>query len=205
MNKQKVGLVVFWLGAIWAFAWGIIGSIIQGKMFLGVMTFEELSQTIWKFNGPLANTWGFSVPLGVLLAGIGVLLYTGAKSATVWKFGLGITVIFFTGAFIGMTGHHSWLYATMATVILLSFFWILWSWAKERPALSGNAAVGADLKLAGYVFLVIGMWFTCGVVGWFYYKAFAGRPYPTDPINVMILYALGLTFICLGQWKTVQK
>jgi hypothetical protein len=92
----------------------------------------------------------------------------------------------------------------MGTLILLCFFWTLWNWAKERSTLQGNAAVGADLKLVGYVFLVIGMWFTCGVVGWFMSEALSNQPYPASPISLMIYFALGLLFISLGQWKTVQ-
>jgi hypothetical protein len=204
MAKRQVGLVLFWLAVICAFAWGIVGSVVQGELFLQVLTFDELSQTIWRYGGPLATTWGLSVPLAALIAAIGVLLYTRATKGTTWKLGLGVFVGFFVSGVVSTVGHHSWLYALMGTLILLFFFGILLSWAKERPRLEGNAAIGADLKLAGYVFLILGIWFTCGVVGWFYSKALLSEPYPVDPINLMIYYALGLGCLFLGQRKTAQ-
>lgn len=205
MNKQKVGLVVFWLAVIWAFAWGIIGSIYQNRFFMKIMEYAEFSQSIWRLEGPLANIWGLGVPLSFIIAAVGVLIYAGAPKATAWKLGLGVPLAFIITVSIAASGHYPWLFSLMGTLILVNFFWILWNWAKERPTLSGNAATGADLKLAGYVFLLMGMWFTCGVVGWFMSKALSSQPYPVSPISLMIYFALGLLFICLGQWKTVQN
>ncbi len=97
------------------------------------------------------------------------------------------------------------LYPIAATLILLFFFGVLWFWAKERAALQGQSAAAADLKLVGYVFMLLGVWFTCSVVGWYYAKAFAGQPPMADPIIVMIYFALGWLFLLLGHYRSRQQ
>ena len=55
MTKKKVGLVLFGIAIIWAFFWGILGSIHQAEFYIGVLTFEELNKTIWAATGPLIS------------------------------------------------------------------------------------------------------------------------------------------------------
>ena len=40
-------------------------------------------------------------------------------------------------------------------MILLAFFGILWLWAKERIALKDSSTTATDLKLVGYVFMLM--------------------------------------------------
>ncbi len=50
---------------------------------------DELNQMIWAYMGFWNVLRGLSPPLGVLVAGSGVLLLSGAKGPTVWKYGIG--------------------------------------------------------------------------------------------------------------------
>lgn len=205
MTKQKVGLVLFWIAVIWAFFWGILGSILQGELYVHVLTFKEFEQTIWATTGPLMTLWGFAPPLAALLAGIGLLLYSGAKGSTVWKFGIGVFLGVIISFVIGSLGHFPPLYAIGGSLILLSFFGILWLWAKERKALQGQSATAADLKLAGYVFMLIAAWFTCGIAGPQWVKAFVDQPPMMEPITVMILFVLGWIFLFLSHYKSSKQ
>ena len=154
MTKQKVGLVLFWIAVIWAILWGVIGSIFVGSAFNN-LTMDELNQTMWAFMGSWFLLWSFGVPLGALAAGIGLLLYSGAKGSTVWKYGIGLFLAVITGMAIGFLGHIPPLFGIGGTLILLLFIGIMWLWAKERMALSGSSATAADFKLVGYVFFFI--------------------------------------------------
>jgi len=70
MKKQKLALVLFWIGLLIAVAFAGIGT--RSLMHnLRTLTMEELDATIWAEGGPLMILWGFSVALGSLLAGIG--------------------------------------------------------------------------------------------------------------------------------------
>jgi hypothetical protein len=73
MTKQKIGLVLFWVAVIWAFLWGVLGSFFVGPAFRN-LTMDEANQTMWATTGPWYLLWAFGVPLGALVAGIGVLL-----------------------------------------------------------------------------------------------------------------------------------
>ncbi len=203
--KQKIGLVLFWISVIWTFAWGILGSICQVEFFGHVLSFEEFNQTAWNVGGPLMMIWGFATPLGVLVAGIGILLYSNAKGSTAWKYTIGIILGIFLSFLIGSLGHIPILFAIGATLILLFFFRILWLWAEERTTLKGKLATAADLKLAGYVFMMIGMWYTCGIAGVQWINAFAGKLTMMEPIIIMIFFVLGWLFLLLSHYNSRQQ
>lgn len=203
MTKQKVGLVIFWTGVIWAILWGVIGSI-SVTSAMNSLTMDELNQTMWALTGPLMILWGvFGVPVGALVAGIGLLLYSGAKGATVWKFGIGILLVLIIAMALGALGHFPPLFGIGGTLILLFFIGILWLWAKERRALKGSSTTAADLKLVGYVFMLTAAWFICGLAGQPFLKALEGVA-PTSPVHVIIFLVLGWLFLLLSHYKSAQ-
>ena len=206
MTKQKVGLVILWIGVIWAILWGVVIGFISASPVMNSLTFDELNQSIWATTGPLFLLWGIGVPLGGIVTGIGLLLYSGAKGATVWKFGIGT----FAGLVIAMVivnmqlGHFPPLFGIGGTLILLFFIGILWLWAKERMALKGSSTTAADFKLVGYVFMLIAAWFICGMAGQQFAKAFEGQA-PISPIHVMIFLVLGWLFLYLSHYKSRKQ
>ena len=113
---------MFWIGVIWTFTWGILASICQTEFFLHELTYDELNQTYWATSGTLMSVWGFSPPLGALIAGIGIMLYSGVSGPNIWKFGIGIILGFAVGFSVAMLGHYSFLFAIGATFILFFFF-----------------------------------------------------------------------------------
>jgi len=201
MTRQKVGLVIFWVGVIWAILWGVIGSISVSSA-MNSLTTAELNLTVWALSGPLMMLWGvFGVPLGALVAGIGLLLYSGAKGSTVWKVGIGILLMLIVGMLLGGLGHFPPLFGIGGTLIFLFFIGILWLWAKERMALKGSSTTGADLKLVGYVFMLIGAWFVCGIASQPFLKALEGVA-PGSPVHVIVFLVLGWLFLFLGHYKS---
>ncbi|MFC1710733.1 hypothetical protein ACFLZJ_01070 [Nanoarchaeota archaeon] len=202
MSKQKTGLVIFWIGIIWAFAWGIIGSLIFSPLSRN-LTIEELSQTAWSYTGPLFLSWAFAVPLAALIAGIGILMYSGAKNSVVWKFGIGVALVIFIAMNASSIGHIPILFGIGGVLILLSFIGILWYWAKERARMKGRDRISADLRLVGYVFLVIAAWFTCGTGSIPFMKSLESIPV-SSPIHIMIFFTLGWIFLFLSHKKSAK-
>jgi hypothetical protein len=203
MTKQKVGLVLFWIAVIWAFLWGVLGSVFVGSAFRN-LTMDEVNQTMWAFMGSWQLLWAFGAPLGALVAGIGILLYSSAKGSTVWKYGIGIFLAVALGMASGALGHIPPLFGIGGTLILLFFMGILWLWAKERMALKDSSTTAADLKLVGYVFMLIAAWFICGIAGQPFMKALEGEA-PGTPIHVMIFLVLGWLFLFLSHYKSRKK
>ena len=165
---------------------------------------EEINQTIWAIGGPLFILSGIAIPLGALLAGIGILLYSGAKRVTVLFFGIGIFLVIIVSMNNGLFGHFPLLFGIGGTLILVSFTGILWLWAKERMSLKGSSAAASDFKLVGYVFMLIAAWFICGLGSIPFWKAFEGQP-QTSPIHIMILLLLGWLFLFLSHYKSRKQ
>ena len=68
----------------------------------------------------------FTIPQGGgVLAGIGILLYSGAKGSTVWKDGIGIFMTLIIAMVVMTLGHFPPLFGIGGTLILLSFTGIL--------------------------------------------------------------------------------
>jgi hypothetical protein len=204
MNKQKVGSVIFWIGVIWAIGWGVIAGWFVNSAFRN-LSMDQLNQTMWAYMGPWHLIWSFGVPLGALIAGIGILLYSGAKDSTVWKYGIGILLaLIIAVGVLPALGHFHPLFGIGGTLILLFFTGILWLWAKERIALKGSSTTAADFKLVGYVFMLMAAWFTCGVAGEPFWKALEGEPRPS-PIYLIVLLVLGWLFLFLGHYKSRKQ
>ena len=207
ITKQKVGVMLFWGAGIWAILWGVIGSVFVDSAFRN-LTMDELNLTMWAYQGPWNMIWGiFGVPLAAIVAGIGIMLYSGVKRSTVWKFVIGY--FFLLGPIVAIAmgpwvGHIPLLFGIGGTLILLFFIGILWSWAKERMALKEASTAAADLKLIGYVFMLIAAWFICGIASQPFMKALEGEATRT-PMHVMIFLVLGWLFLFLGHRKSLKQ
>ncbi len=204
MTKQKVGLVLFWTAVIWAILWGVVGSVFVDSAFRN-LTMDELNLTMWAYQGSWIMIWGlFGVPLAAIVAIIGILLYSDARGSTVLKYGIGIFLAVLAGMVAGSLGHMPLLFGIGGTLILLFFIGILWLWAKERMALKETSFAAANLKLAGYVFMLIAAWFICGIASQPFLKALEGEA-PTTPIHVIIFLVLGWFFLFLGHYKSRKQ
>ncbi|MFC1742295.1 hypothetical protein ACFL3V_07205 [Nanoarchaeota archaeon] len=191
MKQKTPAKITFYTGIIWSFLWGIAASI-SASSFMHAYTTEQVNTTPWALQGPLIAIWGlFGVPLGAIIAGIGILLYANKKQ-TALKYGIGtfITLILIA-AIMMFVGHYKFLFGIGGTIILLAYFGILWHWAKEKNKRSAN------LKLTGYTFMLIATWFTCGAASRPYMKALEGTD-PGSPLHIMIFFVLGWLFIFLG-------
>lgn len=192
-RPSRVGIGLLIAAAVWAIGWGIAGGLSAGSV-MNSSTPVELEDSLWNVEGPLMLVYGLSPALAALVAGVGALLCARAPKATVWKAGLGL----FAGlvaATIAMQGSYlPRLFGIGGAMILLAFFGIVWLWAKERLVRRGASNLPADLRLVGYVFLLMATWFTCGIGSQPFLEALEGRD-PTNPIHIMTLLVLGWVFL----------
>lgn len=153
--KQKVGLVMFWIGIVWTIAWEIV-AVVKILPLMHALPLEEYNQTIWAFTGPLMFLRGISMPLGAIVAGIGILFYSSAKGSTVWKVGIGLFIVLIISLVaMGLNFYSAPVFGIGGSLIFLSFIGILWLLAKERMALKGSSTTALDFKLVGYVFMLM--------------------------------------------------
>jgi hypothetical protein len=186
---NKLGKVIFWIGVSLAVIMGAIVSYDLG--FVCHLDPENLPETIWSYPALCFLFWAFSVPVGIVIAGTGILIHTNAKRKTILKFGLGITSTFVFITFAnGPMPHMPILFGIGGTLILLFYFLILWQ--------NANRFKENAFKLSGYTFLIIGFWFTCGLASRQYQPALSSGE---SPIDIMTYFVLAMLFFWLGEIK----
>jgi len=203
MKTKNTGLIIFCIGAVYmvgiAFivGWGWIRPALRD------LSFAQYSETIWAFDGALFLLWAFSVPLGSILTGVGILLYVGAKVARIWLFGIGVFLILIIVERLLPSGHFPPLFGVGGGLILALFLAILWFWAKKRTILEGPAKMAADFQLTSYVFFLITAWFLCKDLGTPHMKALEGFQLES-PISIIVYFVLGWLFLFLSHYKSAK-
>ena len=201
MKKQKIGVAIFIIGILLMIIMSGIASWSVTHTFRN-LSMEEVNKTIWAVPGFLFFSWAFSVPVGAILASIGMLIYGGVKSSRIWFIGTAIFLVSFLIIFLSIENHYPFLFGIGGCLILLCFFGIFWLWGKRRFTLKGSEKIVADFQLIGYVFLLIAMWFSCGALGRPHMKAVAGNT--SSPVDIMIFFILASLFLFLSHYKAAR-
>ena len=201
-NKQKVALSLFWIGLIIAVT---LAAIIGRSLVfnLRTLTMAELAATIWAEGGPLYILWAFSVPLGSVLAGIGAFVYVKSKPAFSWFTGIGVLGVVIMMVIVWTRVYYPILFGIGGTIILLSFFAIVWVWMKKYATLDMPEKIAGSYKLIGYLFWINASWFMCGETAKLHLKTFEGTSVPS-PIEVMVFLVLGWLFVLVGDYKAMR-
>jgi len=202
MNKQKIALSLFWIGLLIAVAFAAIGSrsLLHN---LRTLTIEENNATIWADGGLLWISWGFSVTLGSLLAAIGAFVYVKTKAVFSWLTTIGVLGVVFAMLMIWSRVYNATLFGIGGSIILVSFFAIVWIWMKKYTALDMQEKIAGSYKLIGYIFWINTSWFLCGETARMHLKAFEGLSPPT-PIEIMVFLVLGWFFVLVGDYKEMR-
>ena len=202
MIRQKLALGLFWIGLIIAVAFAGIGtrSLMDN---LRTLSIEENNATIWADGGLLWIAWAFSVTLGSLLAGIGAFAYVKTKAAFSWLTAIGVLGAVLAMVMVWGRVYNATLFGIGGTIILLSFFAIVWLWMKKYAALDMPEKIAGSFKLIGYLFWINMSWFLCGETARMHLKAFEGKS-PPVPIEVMVFLVLGWLFVLVGEYKAMQ-
>jgi hypothetical protein len=199
MKNKKKGLILFWIGVVFTFLMAGLGG--WGSPAL----ISRWSQTLHMGMIPFF-LWAFSVPIGALLVGIGMLIYSNAKSSRIRCFGISIflTVVsidfILRGYLLKTNAHFSWFYGLFGVLILSTFLFLIWYWAKTRIKFSDEKKLVADLQLVGYTFFIIATWFICGAFGAQFSESLS-KFIPRSPMNIMLNLFLGWLFLLLSQKK----
>lgn len=201
MKKKNFGIAIFVIGVLLMIIMGGIASWSVSPTFRN-QSMEEVSKTIWAMSGFLFFLWAFSVPVGAILASIGMLIYGGVKNSRIWLIGTAIFLVSFLIFILPKENYYPFLFGVGGCLILLFFFGIFWLWGKKRLTLKGSEKVVADFQLIGYLFLLMAMWFSCGALGRPHMKAFADLT--SSPIDIMAFFVLASLFLFLSHYKAAR-
>jgi hypothetical protein len=200
MNRQKIGITLFWTGVI-----GVI--VMQALTWIQtpaqrLHTAEELSGTVNAIWGTLfwirnLGGWGLTLSL------IGVLLYASKKGSYFWLLGLLPTTALGAAMLWEPSRYAPVLFGTGGTVILLSYFGILWLWTRTYTVYEGLARTGRHIQLLGYSFLVSTGLMLCLYFGNPNVLALADLPIPSaESINLTLSLSMLLLFV--GQYVVAR-
>jgi hypothetical protein len=208
MKTNKKGLILFWIAVILIIGGDLGGSWIVRPIYRN-LTLEQANQTIWGLTSPLFGLWASSVPIGAILAGVGLLLYIRAKRVTIWLFGIGAFALFMVDTLtkfriLPTLPHVSALFGVGGGLILVFFLATLWFWAKKWSRLDEAEKAAANLQLVGHIFFAIAMWYLCGELARPYQKALLELP-QQSPVMVIVYLVLGWLFTLLSQYKSIQN
>jgi hypothetical protein len=126
-TRRDVGLILLWIGIVYM-----------------VLTLAEIRETAWAINQPLFWLWAFSVPLGSILAGLGLLLRAGSKGSHIWVFGIGMVLALMLMQFVPTGTHHPPVFGVVGGIILALFLLTVWFWAKSRANLQGPTKTAGE-------------------------------------------------------------
>jgi hypothetical protein len=100
-------------------------------------------------------------------------------------------------------GHTPLLFGIGGGLIMCFFLVILWYWAKKYTTLGEQERSAAELQLAGYVFLIIAMWYICGDLSRPFQRALSDQSLGS-PISTIVYLALGWLFLMFSHYKSAQ-
>jgi hypothetical protein len=199
MKTTKIGLIIFWIAAVYMIGMGLVASFWVRSAYR-YLSIDQIRETIWSYTSPLFGLWATAIPIGAILAGVGLLLYVRSKGAHVWLFGVGIFAVLVIDILsmwhiLPTPAHFPPVFGVGGGLILAFFLAILWFWAKKWAMLEGPARTAADFQLVGYVFFLIAMWYLCG--------ALADQPL-RNPVSIIMYLVLGWLFFFLSHYKSAQ-
>ena len=199
-TSQRIGWVIFTIGAVYMFG---LGWLYSWRMVPAANQYGSGA-----YSSLLGFIWALSVPLGAFVVAIGAALVARVERRVFWL--LILLVLLFTvwritgnidrmiPAFFGVGGG----------LITLFFLGSTWQWARFRLSLTGAAKTGSDLRMVGLIFFVVTAWDLCGIFG---IANFVLRPELADKFSVpvsstissasgvMVQLVLGWSFTYFGQ------
>jgi len=192
MNRQKIGIILFWVGVFLFGIWAVL-TVIQSPVHR-VQTAEELEGTIHEI-------WGLLFTLRIIGGGgftfaiVGVLLYTTEKGSYFWLLGL-LPNFFNFGQYWQPSTHVPALFGIGGIVIALSYFGILWSWTRSFAIYQDSARTGKQIQLLGYSVLVVTSLLLCMHFGNPKQLALADLAIPSgEIINLTLAFGMLLLFV----------
>lgn len=199
MNKQKTGLIIFLIGAVYLLVMsGGGGWFIKSSPAQILETANAMDVVIYFF-------WAFSAPLASILTGVGMLLYIRSKRSHIALYAIGVFLaFFFLGFLLHAPGlivpHYPPLYGVSGGLILILFLAILWLWGKKQKTLEGPGKTAAEYQLVSYVFFLLATWYLCGT-----FSAIFKLSRVLSPIDIIIFLVLGWLFLFLSHYKSISS
>ena len=211
MKAKRIGLTIFLIGAVYIVGMGSIATWWLHNAYSNLSP-AQISETVWASGSALFILWSLSIPVGSILAAVGIVLYAQIKRPRMWSFVIGAILLslwlYFWKSFNLQL--YPPMFGALGGLITVFFLAILWYWAKKRRMLEGPAKTASDFQLVSYVFFLQAAWGVCGLLSVPYFLFSPDNMLPSFPLPnaismgalVIIGLALGWLFAFLSQYKS---
>ena len=122
MKTKKVGLILFWIAAVYVFVMGFVINWWVTPMYKYTPA-AEVNETVWAVGGPLFFVWAFAIPIGLTLAAVGMSLRAEPRKS--WSFVIVGIFIILSVIFPQTLGYHIGLFGALGGLIVF-FLVMLW-------------------------------------------------------------------------------
>jgi len=212
MKKQKVGLILFLLGAFLIFGVSWIAPWFTSPVWNSAPP-EHFEGTVWEAFGLIFMLMSFLAPAGILMIAIGTLFLGDSAKSHVWPYTIGIILVTFSFLFPATLDFYPILYGVAGFFISIFFFAILWYWAQNHRRLKEKSKAASVYQLISYIFFFLIALLMCTLLG----NPFSGLYFPEKVIEqnalpfhysfgtkVAIYFVLAMFFTFLYQYKKSQ-
>jgi len=201
MKRQKVGLVLFWIGVVgllinYFLTW-ISASVYK------VNTPESMIGTGWAFGEPLFLLSSLALNIGIAFSIIGALLYSVKKGSFFWLWGL-VPIIAMTVLLLWHPSRIPGFFGIGAGIIVLAYIGVLWAWVKTHTSYEGIAKTGKHIQLLGYSFLFITALFLCNFIGNPTIPGMADLPLVSGN-SIMTTLSVGMVLLSVGYYLSGKR
>jgi hypothetical protein len=206
MKLKNIGFILFVIGILymfidgWLISWWLVPDYRSaGQDFFSGTSFYS-SESFFTF-------WALSVPLGSIITLLGLAVYSLIERRRILIF-IVLSIIFLAWlALWSQSIVYPALYGIGGGLILFSFSVSIWTLIKTRMNKPAELRTVLDLRIMGYVLLVITAWGMCGLLG---IPSFGLRPEDLlkhDTVSmlismgskVLICFTLGWILIAISQ------
>jgi len=201
MNRQKIGLILYWVGVVGLFI-NILVQVVRSPVYR-VSTAEQLSRTFWDPNAVQFLLMGQSAFFGLGLSIIGALLYSGKKGSRFWLWGLVPLIVMSILMVWSPSQYLPPLYGIGGVVITIAYLGSLWVWIRTHTTNEGSAKRGKQIQLLGYSFLYMTALFLCMYVGTPKLPALANIPIPGAE-SILISLSVGILLLFVGDFVAAR-
>ena len=205
--KRIVGIVMFLLGFVLMVAAALWGKLLVPDIkAIGVGEFLKTAGT-WDQIG--FYVWSMAFPVGSSLLVIGVALFSENTRiqlvSLIALLPILIAILFLVPSVFGIERSPAF-FGIGGSILLLLFSFIVWQWGSVRTGLQRSERTIADIKMAGYLFLMIGVWQTCGLGGMPAFGLYPEKALKFNSVStgvalskqVMVLYIIGWSLTAAG-------
>ena len=213
MKKEKIGLMLFLLGATIIFFASWVAPWFTSPVWRSAPP-EHFEGTNWEVFGPIFMAMALITPAGIIMIAIGTVLLGDSRKSHIWLYTGVLMLVILSFLYPATLGYYPNLFGIAGLLIMIFFFAFLWYWAKNHRSLNQSAKISSLYQLISLIFFFLISLLLCSMLG----NPFSGLYFPEKVIEqnalpfhysfgtkVAVYFVLAMFFSFLSYYKKSQK